>query len=132
MKKNIPYKEILKIELEGWCYGIANYPGEMHSNLIHRIIEELRPTFYRAMNEKVEIDFLKLASKLAQASKYCVDEKELVVSMLGHLPNPSNLDDESAEYVRSAIDKVKKTFPDIEEILRLKWELDEEDFDDEI
>lgn len=129
VQKKIPYREILKIELEGWCYGIANYPGEMHSSLVHRIIEELRPTFYRALNERVEIDFLKLASKIAQASKYCVDERELVISMLSHLPNPDTLDEESAEYVQNAIDRVKKTFPDVEDILQLKWQLDEEDLD---
>ncbi|MCS6961053.1 MAG: hypothetical protein NZT61_00920 [Deltaproteobacteria bacterium] len=126
MKKNIPFKEILKIELEGWCYGISNYPGEIHAGLIHRIIQELQGTICRAMEEDVEIDFVKLGTKIAQASRYMVDEREVTFSLLCQLPNPNYLDGKEQQYVRRAIQKACETFPEIEQMMELKWKFDEE------
>ncbi len=126
-----PFSELLKIELEGWCYGIANYPGEITAPIIHRIIEELQPSLLRAMEEGVEIDFYKLASKISQAAKYIVDEREIVTSLLMNFPNPKYLSPTVKDYFEKALDKVSKVFPEVIQILEMKWRFDEEAIDEE-
>ncbi|MCS6893544.1 MAG: hypothetical protein NZO16_03130 [Deltaproteobacteria bacterium] len=131
MRRLLDYSEILKIELEGWCYGIANYPGEINASLIHRIIEELRPTLLKAMEFGIPVNFVKLASKLAKAAKYLVDEREITLSLLMNLPNPEYVDEFERNYITRAIDEAAKVFPDIWELLELKWTLDEESTDED-
>ena len=43
------YDEVFQIEMDGWCFGITNYPGEVSAQVVHRIIRELASSFQAAM-----------------------------------------------------------------------------------
>jgi len=125
------FEELLKIELEGWCYGLANYPGQVHINLINRIAEELQPTFRKAISEGIRFDLVKLAAKFAKAAKYQVDEKEILVAFVLQLPPEDDLLEEELEVLESILGRVKTVFPEIDEIINLGRKLSsalEEDF----
>ena len=44
------YDEVFDIEIEGWCYGITHFPGEVTEALIYRVIKEITPAFCKAVD----------------------------------------------------------------------------------
>ena len=53
------YDEIFGVEIDGWCYGVTNYPGEIFPGLVHRVIKELSPSFSAAIEHNVVFDILR-------------------------------------------------------------------------
>ncbi len=115
------YKKLFSIEMEGWCFGIEQYPGEIFPGLIHTILRELSPSFKKAINEGLIFDILDLSLKFSKAAKYIVHEKEIAFSMLARLPHPSKLTEDERFTLAQIIDPVEKEYGGAIVRLEKKW-----------
>ncbi len=123
-EKTNTFQEIFQVEVDGWCYGIANYPGETFPGLVHRVIRELRNSIRGAIENKVIFDVLEMSMKFSRAAKYLIDEKEICFSILAQLPKPSTLDEECQYVLAQIIDQAEQAYGGVMERLERKWLLD--------
>ena len=115
------YDEIFKIEMDGWCYGITNYPGEIFPGLIHRVIKELSPSFREAIEHHLVFNVIETSQKFSKAAKYLISDKEIAFSILSQLPNPAALDEDAQFVLAQVIDQVERTYGGALERLQKKW-----------
>lgn len=126
MTKEASFEEIFKIEIEGWCYGIANYPGEIFPGLIHRVIKELGRSFRAALENNIAFDILDISMKLSKAAKYLIDEREICFSILAQFPHPSTFEDEAQFAMSRVIDQVEQAYGGALQRLEQKWALEKQ------
>lgn len=115
------FDEIFEIEIDGWCYGIQNYPGEKYPGLIHGIVRELRPTFVAALEHHYAFNIIEVGKRISRAAKYLVHEKEIVFSILAHFPRPSELDEEGQYVMAEVVDIVEQKWGGALERLQRRW-----------
>jgi hypothetical protein len=115
------YDEVFKIEIDGWCYGVANYPGEVFPGLVHRVVKELGPSFKEALEHNVVFNVIEISQALSKAAKYLVNEKEIAFGILTQFPHPSILDEDSQFIMAQVIDQVEQTYGGALERLHKKW-----------
>ena len=121
MEEKDSFEEIFKVEIDGWCYGIANYPGEIFPGLVHRVVKELSASFKAAIEHGVVFDILEHSLKFSRAAKYLVDEREICFSILAQIPNPSTLDEAGQYVVAQIVDQAEQTYGGAIERLERKW-----------
>ncbi len=115
------YDEIFQIEMEGWSYGIANYPGEIFPELVFRVLRELEPSFVAAIEHHHCFDLVALAEMFSKAAKYLVHEKDVAFCILSMLPSPARFDEDGQFVMAQVIDKVEQTWSGALERLEKKW-----------
>lgn len=115
------YNEIFAIEMDGWCYGIQNYPGEVFPGLIHAVVKELAPGFKLAIEHGYAFNALELSAKLSKAAKYLVHEKEIAFSVMAQLPCPHQLNEDGQYTLAQVIDPVEQAYGGVMERLERKW-----------
>ena len=118
------FEEIFNIEIDGWCYGVENYPGEFYPNLVHIIIREMKTMFKSAIDQKHVFDIVEIGNKFAKASKFRIHEKEVAFSILAQLPNPASLNEDGQYIMAQILDKVEQTYGGVLERLERRWGLD--------
>ena len=102
------FNEIFDIEIEGWCFGITQYPGEIFPGLIHNVIKEMAPSFKAAVEHLYEFDILNAALQISKACKYIVHEKEIAFSILVQLPHPSTVTEEGKSILTRIVNQVEQ------------------------
>jgi hypothetical protein len=115
------YNEIFGIEIDGWCYGVKNYPGELNSGIIHAVIKELGPTFRRAIEHHFIFDVLLVAKNISLAAKVIVEPKEVAFSILANFPHPQTLPEEEQYVLAQLVDQVEKEYGGALSRLKRKW-----------
>lgn len=115
------YDEIFEVEIDGWCYGISNFPGEIHAAIVFRVIGELAPAFRTAVESNVIFDVLDVATRLSRAAKYLVHEKEIAFGILAHLPSPASIDEDGKFILAQLVDQVEQAYGGALERLQRKW-----------
>ena len=116
------FNEVFEIEMEGWCYGIEQYPGEIFPGLVHAIVKELSPSFKAAFEHGYVFDILVLAEKFSRAAKYLVHTKEITFSILAQFPNPNKLSEDAQFAMAQVIDQVEQEHGGALSRLTRKWE----------
>ncbi len=115
------FDEVFEIEIEGWCYGITNFPGEISSGLVHRVIRELTDVFFNAIVHNYAFNILSVAERLSRAAKFLVDEREITFSILAQLPNPIVITEEQQFILAQIIDQAEQAYGGAVERLEKKW-----------
>jgi hypothetical protein len=115
------YDEVFAVEIDGWCYGISNFPGDISAPLVYRIVKELGTAFREAIEHHYAFDILELANKISYATKYRVDEKEVVFCILAQFPEPAEFDEGGQYVLAQMVDQVERTHGGAIERLRKKW-----------
>ena len=115
------YDEIFEIEVDGWCYGLENFPGEIQPAIIFRVVGELAVSFKAAIENYVIFDLLDVSNRLARAGKYLVREKEVAFSILSQLPSPSSLDEDGQFVLAQVVDQVEQAYGGALDRLQKKW-----------
>jgi len=105
------YDEVFEIEIDGWIFGLSNYPGEISPQIIHRIIRELATSFHLAIDHNVVFNPLMIASKFAEASRFLIHEQEIAMAILAQLPNPATLGEDQQCILGLIIDQVEQAYP---------------------
>ncbi len=117
------YDEVFKIEMDGWCFGISNYPGELTPSIIHRVIRELASPFQAAIEHNVVFDILELADKVSEATRSLVHPQEISLAMVAQLPNPAVLNEDQQCVLGLIIDKVDQTHSGALDSFYRRWNL---------
>jgi len=117
------YDEVFKIEIEGWCFGIANYPGEVAPSILHRIIRELSSSFQAAIEHNVVFNIVEISDRLVDAARLVVHPKEVALAIVAQLPNPSILSEEQQCVLGHIIDKVEQVHPGALDSFYRRWNL---------
>lgn len=115
------YNEIFEIEVDGWCYGLANFSGEITPPIVFRVIGELSPSFRAAIESNVVFDLLDVATRLSKAAKYLVKEKEIAFAILSQLPSPTSLDEDGQFILAQVVDQVEQAYGGALERLQRRW-----------
>lgn len=115
------YNEVFEIEINGWCFAITNFPGEISPELIHYIIRELAIGFHAAIEHNVVFNVVDIAGKLSQAARYLVLEKELVFSIVAQLPNPNVLEPEQLDVLEEILRIVENAYPGTIDSFNDRW-----------
>lgn len=115
------FDEVFEIEIEGWCYGITNFPGEVSSGLVHRVIRELTDVFFAAITHNYAFNILSVAERLSRAAKFLVDEREITFSILAQLPNPIVISEEQQFILAQIVDQAEQAYGGAVERLERKW-----------
>ncbi|MCB0339447.1 MAG: hypothetical protein KDD53_07580 [Bdellovibrionales bacterium] len=116
------YLEAFNIEIDAWCYGITQYPGEIYPSLVHAILKELTPTLAWALEHGVVFNLVEVSEKISKAAKYLVHHKEVAFSLLARFPAPHELKTEDEMYTLAAIlDMVEKTHQGAIERMEKRW-----------
>jgi hypothetical protein len=105
------YDEVFEIEIDGWLFGLANYPGEISPQVIHRIIRELATSFHLAIEHHVVFNVLQMANRFSEAARFLIHEQELAMAIVAQLPNPATLDEDQQLVLGMVIDQVEQAYP---------------------
>lgn len=117
------YDEVFQIEMDGWCFGITNYPGEVSAQVVHRIIRELASSFQAAIEHNVVFDVMELASKFSAAARCLIHEQEIAFGIVAQLPNPATLSEDQQCVLGMVIDKVEQKHPGALEMFYRRWQI---------
>jgi len=115
------YDEVFQIEIDGWCYGVTNYPGEISAAMVHRIIRELAMSFEAAIQHNVVFNVLEMSAKFSKAAKFLIHEKEVAFAILAQLPNPSALEEEQQCVLALVVDQIEKAYGGAIEKFHKRW-----------
>lgn len=117
------FDEVFQIEIDGWCFGITNYPGEVSAQIVHRIIRELSSSFQAAIEHNVVFDILDISMKLSMAARCLVQPQEIAYGIIAQLPNPANLHTDQQFVLGMVIDKVEREYPGVLETFYRRWQI---------
>ncbi len=117
------YDEVFQIEMDAWCFGITNYPGEVSPQVVHRIIRLLSSSFQTAVEHNVVFDILDLSAKISVAARCLVHDQEIAYSIIAQLPNPANLHEDQQCVLGMVIDKVEQKYPGVLETFYKRWQI---------
>ena len=123
--QNNNFSEVFALEIDGWCYGISNYPGEIYPGLVHRIIREVKPAFDAAIANQHVFEVSDIASRLSKAAKYLISEKEIAFSIMSHLPNPMQLDERGKRTLAQIVNSAELKYSGALARLQRRWHLEE-------
>ncbi|MDZ4784744.1 MAG: hypothetical protein SGJ02_01580 [bacterium] len=120
-------EELFWIVIDGWAYGIKQYPGEIYPELVYRVVRELRTDIQLAIQCNILVDVMLITEKFSAAAKYLVPEKELAFNILAQLPCPSELKTEDQLYtLAQTVDRVEQMYPGaVVSRLEKKWQLNQ-------
>jgi hypothetical protein len=105
------YDEVFEIEIDGWMFGLANYPGEISPQVIHRIVRELCTSFHLAIEHNVVFNVLQIANRFSEAARFLVHEQEIAMAIIAQLPNPATLEEDQQVVLGLVIDQVEQAYP---------------------
>jgi hypothetical protein len=115
------YDEVFEVELDGWCYGLTNFPGEIHEALVHRVIRELASGLREAVENHYIFNILDISTRISRAGKYLVPEKEVAFAILFNLPNPSDFDEDGQVVLAQIVNQVELAYGGALEKISAKW-----------
>lgn len=115
------YASVFPVELECWCFGISNFPGQLYPKLIHRVIKEMSPTFRGAIDNGYVFDIFDTAKKIFASSAGIVPERQIIFSILANLPLAAELEEESLFILAQIIDQVENAYGGVVEQMEELW-----------
>lgn len=115
------YASVFPVEVECWCYGMTNFPGQLYPKLVHRVVREMSPIFKAAIDSCYIFDLLDTAKKLSDSSGQVVTEKQAVYAILANLPMPHELDEDALNTLGQIIDQAEKFYGGVLEQMEELW-----------
>jgi hypothetical protein len=117
------YDEVFEIEIDGWVFGLTNYPGEISAAVLHRIIRELATSFHLAIEHFVVFSVLNIANRFSEAARFLVHEQELAMAIVAQLPNPATLGEDEQLVLAMIIDQVEQAYPGALDSFYARWKI---------
>lgn len=115
------YASVYPVEVECWCFGISNFPGQLYPKLIHRVVKEMSPTFRAAIDNGYVFDVFDTAKKIYAACAGILQEKQIVFAILANLPLAFELEEESQYILAQIIDQVEQEYGGVIEQMEDLW-----------
>ncbi len=117
------YDEVFEIEIDGWCFGLTNYPGDISPPVIHRIIRELATSFQAAIEHNVVFNVIQIAGKFSESARFLIHEREIAMAIVAQLPNPATLLEEQQCVLGLVIDQVEQAYPGALDSFYKRWQI---------
>jgi hypothetical protein len=117
------YDEVFEIEIDGWIFGLSNYPGEISAAVLHRIIRELATSFHLAIEHYVVFSILNIAQRFSEAARFLIHEQELAMAIVAQLPNPATLGEDEQLVLAMVIDQVEQAYPGALDSFYTRWKI---------
>lgn len=115
------YNEIFEVELEGWCFGLQHFTGQIHKAVVYRVIKELQVAFNEAVTHQYIFDIIDVSSRISRAAKYAVEEQDIAFCILSLLPEPAVLDEVQQTVLFQIVDKVDQVYGGALDRMQRKW-----------
>lgn len=115
------YASVFPIEVECWCYGMINFPGQLYPKLVHRVVKEMSPIFKAAIESMYVFDLFDTAKKISEASNQVVTERQAVFAILANLPMPFDLDEEALHTLGQVVDQAEQQYGGVLEQMEELW-----------
>lgn len=115
------YSDIFQAEIECWCFGISNFPGQLYPKLVQRVIREISPTFRAAIDNGYIFDVFETAKKIYSACAGVISEKQIVYAILANLPLAFELEEESLFILGQIIDQVEREYGGVIDQMETLW-----------
>jgi hypothetical protein len=115
------YAAVFPIEVECWCYGLTNFPGQLYPKLVHRVIKEMSPIFRAAIECCYAFELIETAKKISECSKQVVTERQAVFAILANLPQPYDLDEDSLMTLGQIVDQAEQAYGGVLEQMEELW-----------
>ncbi len=115
------YNEIFEVELEGWCFGLQHFAGQVHKAVVYRVIKELKTAIHEAVQHHFIFDIIDVSLKIAKAAKYKVEEQDIAFCILSVLPSPAGLGEIEQTVLLQIVDKVEQVYGGALEKMHKKW-----------
>ena len=120
------FSQVFEVEIEAWCYGLKNFPGEMSSTLVYAVLRELLPLFHSAVRYNYSFNLVKTAEDMARAAKYLVCAQEIAFAIMVLLPNPMDLNEDEQYTLAMIVDQAEQEWGGALERLDRKWRWERE------
>lgn len=115
-------KSTFDIEIESWCYGLRNYPGEIYTELISALFDEIAPCFHEMIKANQPFNVLEVAEKFVEASHYIIDHYTITKLICQKFPNPNNINDMDMLYtIAQILDTIEKQYVGFQEVMERYW-----------
>ena len=115
-------KKTFDNEIESWCYGLRNYPGEIYTELISALFDEIAPSFHEMIKTGQPFNVLEIAEKFVEASHYIIDHYTITKLICQKFPNPNNLTDMDMLYtIAQMLDEIEKQYVGFQEVMERFW-----------
>lgn len=115
------FGEIFELELRCWCSGLERVSETIDSNVLHQVIKEFAPVLREAVENYYVCDITDTAIKLIASSRCRVSEKEIVFSILAHLPLPAEINEPQAVVLNKIVAQVEIKHTGATKRLEKKW-----------
>jgi hypothetical protein len=115
------YAAVFPVEVECWCYGLTNFPGQLYPKLVHRVIKEMAPIFRSAIESSFVFELIETAKKISDCSNQVVTERQAVFAILANLPQPYDLDEDSLMTLGQVVDQAEQAYGGVLEQMEELW-----------
>jgi hypothetical protein len=112
------------IELDRWCAAVKGYPGEVDAKLLFKVIKELVPLLRTAVCGDAVLNLVALGQRLAEAGKFVVTEREVIVALAGALPSATSVDAANHTALAQTLGIVESVLPGTLDDVKAHWELE--------
>ena len=121
--ERLQHEKHFQSEMERWCFGISDYPGEIYSEIVFGIIgDALAQAIDHAIRHSVIFDVLDDSSKISKAAKYLVDERDIAFEILNSLPHPDSLNESESFIVAQIVDQVEQSYGGAIDFVESQWQ----------
>lgn len=116
-------QDIFDLEIQAWCYGLKNYPGEIYTDLVAAVLDEVAPCFKEALKSKLQISVIDIADKFVEASHYIVDHYTITKLICQKFPNPNDLADDMDELylIANILDEIEGRYVGFHTVMENYW-----------
>ena len=108
-----PSERQFTLEITSWLQALQKFPSEISPKLVHGLIKEMSGTFLFAIKGNFAFSLIEIAERIDAISNSVVPKKEIVFSLIAHLPSPKIIDQNEKDTLLNIIGSTAKEYPEI-------------------
>lgn len=116
-------QDIFDLEIQAWCYGLKNFPGEIYTDLVAAVLDEVAPCFREALKSNLKINVVDIAEQFVEASHYIVDHYTITKLICQKFPNPNELSEDMDELyaIANILDEIEGQYVGFHTVMENFW-----------
>jgi hypothetical protein len=119
-----PFEKAFRLEVDSWCYGLANLQETILPGVVHRVIKELSPILKKSLEEGYALSISEAAQALEVACGKVVPEKEIAFALIAQLPDPKVLNATGKEVFALIIAQAERKYGKVVQRVKEKFQLE--------
>ena len=116
-------QDIFDLDIQAWCYGLKNYPGQINTDLVAAVLNEVAPCFKEALKANLQFRVVDIAEQFVEASHYVVDHYTITKLICQSFPNPNDLSDDMDELylIANILDEIEGQYVGFHTVMENYW-----------